>query len=56
MDIPVLWRNGLGLENEIGQIAPGFSADLIAVDANPLADVRTLEKPSWVMVRGRIAP
>ena len=46
----------LGLENEIGQIAPGFSADLIAVDANPLADVRTLEKPSWVMVRGRIAP
>jgi imidazolonepropionase-like amidohydrolase len=46
----------LGLEAEIGQIAPGFSADLIAVDANPLADIRTLEKPRWVMARGRIAP
>lgn len=46
----------LGLENEIGQIAPGFSADLIAVDANPLSDIRTLEKVRWVMERGRIAP
>ncbi len=46
----------LGMETEVGQIAPGFSADLIAVDANPLADIRTLEKVRWVMERGRIAP
>ena len=46
----------LGMEGELGQIAPGFSADLIAVDANPLVDIRTLEKVRWVMERGRVAP
>ncbi len=44
----------LGMENEIGRIAVGYSADMIAVDANPLTDIRTLEKVDWVMVRGRI--
>lgn len=43
----------LGMENELGRIAPGYSADLIAVAANPLDDVRILEKVEWVMVRGR---
>lgn len=45
----------LGLENEIGRIAVGYSADMIAVNGNPLADIKTLEKVDWVMVRGRIA-
>ena len=44
----------LGLESEIGKIAIGYSADLIAVASNPLDDVRILEKVEWVMVRGRI--
>ncbi|AMO72937.1 metal-dependent hydrolase family protein [Sphingorhabdus sp. M41] len=44
----------LDMENEIGRIAVGYSADLIAIDGNPLDDVRTLEKVDWVMVRGRI--
>lgn len=44
----------LGMENEIGKIAPGFSADLIAFDGNPLDDVTVLENVDWVMVRGRI--
>ena len=46
----------LGMENEIGKIAVGYSADMIAVAANPLDDIRTLEKLEWVMVRGRIIP
>ncbi|NNK45903.1 MAG: amidohydrolase family protein [Altererythrobacter sp.] len=44
----------LGLENEIGRIAPGFSADIIAVKGNPLDDVSVLENVDWVMVRGRV--
>jgi imidazolonepropionase-like amidohydrolase len=44
----------LGMENQIGKIAVGYSADMIAVDTNPLTDIRTLEKVQWVMARGRI--
>lgn len=46
----------LGMENELGKIAVGYSADMIAVAGNPLDDIRTLEKVEWVMVRGRIIP
>ncbi len=44
----------LDMGNEIGRIAVGYSADLIAFDGNPLDDVRVLEKIDWVMVRGRV--
>lgn len=44
----------LGLEDEIGQIKAGFSADIIAVDGNPLEDVSVLENVDFVMVRGRV--
>ncbi len=46
----------LGMAGELGKIAVGYSADMIAVAANPLDNIRTLEKVDWVMVRGRVIP
>ena len=42
----------LGWENDVGQIAPGFYADIIAVDGNPLEDVSELEDVGFVMKGG----
>jgi imidazolonepropionase-like amidohydrolase len=44
----------LRMEHEIGQAAPGFAADLIAVEGDPLADVRVLEHVSAVIKGGRV--
>jgi imidazolonepropionase-like amidohydrolase len=51
-----LAAHAIGLDGEVGRIAPGYSADLIAVDGDPLKDVRVLEHVDYVMVKGRTAP
>ena len=42
----------LGLGEEIGRVAPGFTADLVAVEGNPLEDVTALRRVRFVMRDG----
>ena len=42
----------LGWGGKVGRIAPGFYADLIAVDGDPAADVHALERVRFVMKGG----
>jgi imidazolonepropionase-like amidohydrolase len=44
----------LGVANEIGQIKPNFFADIIAVNENPLDNIKTLENVTFVMKNGVI--
>ncbi len=44
----------LGWESEIGQIKPGFYADLIAVPGDPLADLSVTERVQFVMKNGDV--
>ena len=45
----------LGMEQRLGAIAPGYFADIVAVDGDPLADIHVvIEKVRWVMKGGRV--
>jgi imidazolonepropionase-like amidohydrolase len=44
----------LGWKNKVGSLAPGKYADIIAVEANPLDDIKVLEKPGFVMKGGEV--
>ena len=40
------------IEDQVGSLKPGLSADLIAVVADPLADINELKKVVFVMREG----
>src|SRR6266571_4163556 len=44
----------LGLGDRLGAIAPGFEADIIAVDGDPSRDITALRRVSFVMKGGRV--
>jgi imidazolonepropionase-like amidohydrolase len=44
----------LGWEGQIGELKPGYYADIVAVPGNPLEDIRSVEHVSFVMKGGAI--
>ena len=51
----VLPAEMLGMEKSLGAVAPGYIADLVAVDGDPLADIEVVTtKVRWVMKAGAI--
>ena len=44
----------LGKHGELGVVAPGAFADLVAVAGNPLDDIHALEKVQFVMKGGAV--
>jgi imidazolonepropionase-like amidohydrolase len=42
-------------ERELGRIAPGYLADLVAVKGDPLADISVIERPALVVKDGQVA-
>ena len=44
----------LGMKGQLGVIAPGAYADIVAVSADPMKDVHVLEKVVFVMKDGKV--
>jgi imidazolonepropionase-like amidohydrolase len=40
--------------NTIGTLAPGFDADLVATDGNPLDDIAAVRRVVFVMKGGKV--
>ncbi len=49
-----LAADSLGLGDTVGSIAPGYRADLIALDGDPLKDIGALSHVAFVMKDGRV--
>jgi imidazolonepropionase-like amidohydrolase len=43
----------MGTESSWGQVKEGFDADFVLVENNPLLDLKTLQRPVGVVIRGQ---
>jgi imidazolonepropionase-like amidohydrolase len=44
----------MGLDHEAGTIEPGKRADLLVLDADPLANISNIRRTRWVVANGRL--
>ena len=49
-----LAAQSMNLDNELGAIAAGLNADLVAIDGDPLQDITALQRVRFVMRNGRV--
>jgi imidazolonepropionase-like amidohydrolase len=49
-----LAAEALGMADQIGSIAPGFQADIIAIDGDPLRDITAVRRVVFVMKGGKV--
>jgi imidazolonepropionase-like amidohydrolase len=49
-----LSAESLGMEQEIGSLAAGFLADIIAVEGDPISEIEALQRVRWVMRNGSV--
>ncbi len=54
VSITSLAAESLGLSGQVGAVAPGMAADLIAVDGDPLKDITSLRRVVFVMKGGTV--
>jgi imidazolonepropionase-like amidohydrolase len=51
----VMAAEALGMEKSLGSVGPGFSADIAAVQGDPLSDIQVaISKVRWVMKSGAV--
>jgi imidazolonepropionase-like amidohydrolase len=49
-----LAAESIGLQDQIGSVAPGFQADIIAIEGDPLVDISAVRRVVFVMKGGKV--